>query len=148
MYSIDDIINNEIDEEDADNVMRNNSENEDGLENENDVGGEINTDNETEEVKKDVKDDEEKSKKPRKKSHRVVLNAETLKGPRGLKCMENIFSKLKFRGSGHEEQDLDTVMNTLQHWSHRLYPKFAFDDALDQIENLGRKKTVTVTFIL
>lgn len=100
-----------------------------------------------EEVKKDEEDDKEKSaKKVRKKSNRPVLNAERLKGPRGLICMEKIFSKLKFQGKGHEREDLDTVMTALHHWSHRLFPKYTFDDTLLQIEKLGTKKPVIVSF--
>lgn len=138
MYSIDDILNGDIDETQQENV--------DFEENDNEIKS--GSENENEEVKKDVKDedgDEKAVKKVRKKSTRVTLTAETLKKSRGLVCMEKTFQKLKFKGHGNEQQDLDTVMNALQHWCHRLYPKFTFDDTLEQLERLGTKKTVIVS---
>lgn len=35
-------------------------------------------------------------------------------------------------------------MKKLEHWAHRLYPKFQFDDCLDKIAALGKKKGVSV----
>lgn len=141
MYSIDEILNDDLDNvEDVDNVSHINEEN-DNLENPENEGNE-------DEVQKEENEDEDKNKKKTKRTvHRVVLNAERLKGPRGLICMEREFSKLKFKGRGYEQQDLDTAMNALQHWCHRLYPKYTFDDSLDQIEKLGLKKTVGVSIL-
>lgn len=139
MYSIDEILN---DINNDDNVLSGDENQENDLET---VEQQEDKDSETEEVKKDVKDDDT-AKKPKRKINRVNLNAETLKGPRGLLCMESTFSKLKFRGKGYEQQDLDTVMNSLQHWCHRLFPKYTFDDTLEQIERLGHKKSVGVSF--
>lgn len=139
MYSIDDILNGDIDETEEDNVIHEDNGND--LE-------DNNADDDNEEVKKDFTDEEQAAKKTRKTTTRVVLNAETLKGSRGLICMEKTFSKLKFRGRGHEQQDLDTVMNALQHWCHRLYPKFTVDDTIEQIEKLGTKKSVVVIYFI
>lgn len=33
-------------------------------------------------------------------------------------------------------------MKRLEHWAHRLFPKYTFDDCLFQIERLGKKKQV------
>lgn len=93
-------------------------------------------------------DEEKKSeKKPRKIGNRPKLNLERLKGPRGLPGMENLFSQIEFKGPGYERQDLAKVMNTLQYWTHRLFPKYSFDDTLEQLERLGTKKPVQVSNI-
>lgn len=67
-----------------------------------------------------------------------------LKGPRGLMILESWFSDMKFKGKGHEKEDLDALMCRLELWTHRLFPKFTFDDCLNRIEKLGHKKPVMV----
>lgn len=73
------------------------------------------------------------------------LNVDTLKGPRGLHILPKVFENVKFKGRGHEEQDLNLLMKNYEYWCHRLFPKFAFDDCLARIEKLGYKKTVEVS---
>nr|CAD7424510.1 unnamed protein product [Timema monikensis] len=68
------------------------------------------------------------------------LNAERLKGSRGIATLENVFKDFKFHGKGYEKHDLDRVMDQMKHWAHRLYPRFQFDDCLEKIEKLGHKK--------
>jgi hypothetical protein len=74
----------------------------------------------------------------------MKLDPERLKGPRGITVIENTFRDFKFHGKGHERVDLNRVMKRLEHWAHRLYPRFQFDDCLDKIEKLGQKKPVQV----
>ncbi|GLV40468.1 uncharacterized protein CBL_04269 [Carabus blaptoides fortunei] len=138
MYSVDDLINQLDDGSDGED---NGEENighsvEEAAEDGNEEGNQ-NSGNENE--------DENNSptkviKKPRKQSNRPKLDVERLKGPRGLMCMEKLFSKLEFQGHGHEKEDLDIIMNTMQYWCHRLFPKFSFDDTLEHLEKLGAKK--------
>lgn len=68
-----------------------------------------------------------------------------LKGPRGLLALEASFKDVKFKGKGYEKEDLDMVMTRLEQWTHRLFPKFTFDDTLEKVEQLGRKKIVSVS---
>lgn len=68
------------------------------------------------------------------------LNVERLKSDRGIHTVENYFKDMKFRGKGHERDDLNAVMKRLEHWAHRLYPNYTFDDFVAQVEKLGRKK--------
>lgn len=80
---------------------------------------------------------------PKKKTvrhPRLTLNAAVLCGPRGIIDMDSYFKGMKFKGKGHEREDLDAVMKRMQHWAHRMFPKYGFDDSLAAIENLGRKK--------
>lgn len=48
-----------------------------------------------------------------------TLNAERLKGPRGIIAIDDFFKDIKFKGKGYEKQDLDEVMKRLEHWAHR-----------------------------
>lgn len=65
---------------------------------------------------------------------------ERLKSDRGIHTVENYFKDFKFRGKGHEREDLNGVIKRLEHWAHRLYPNYQFDDFVTQVEKLGRKK--------
>lgn len=70
------------------------------------------------------------------------MNVERLKSDRGIHTVENYFNGMKFRGKGNERDDLNAVMKRLEHWAHRLYPNYTFDDFVTQVEKLGRKKEV------
>lgn len=83
-----------------------------------------------------------KVKKPKRKL--VTLNAEKLKGPRGIVAIDDFFQNVKLKGKGHEKEDLNEVMKRLEHWSHRMFPKYHFDDSLTKIERLGRKKEISL----
>lgn len=49
----------------------------------------------------------------------VTLNVERLKGQRGIIAIDDFYKNIKFKGKGHEKEDLDEVMLRLQHWAHR-----------------------------
>ena len=72
------------------------------------------------------------------------LNAERLKGPKGIQTIEKYFEGFKFHGKGYEKLDLDRVMKRMEHWAHRLFPKLEFDDFVERLENLGTKKELQV----
>uniref|UniRef100_A0A1I8P884 TIMELESS-interacting protein n=1 Tax=Stomoxys calcitrans TaxID=35570 RepID=A0A1I8P884_STOCA len=75
---------------------------------------------------------------------RPRLTVETLRGSRGIHTIEDYFKDITFKGKGNEKQDLDEVLRRLQHWGHRMYPTYKFDDILANIERLGKKKTLQV----
>lgn len=68
------------------------------------------------------------------------MNVERLKSERGIHTVEKYCADLKFRGKGHEREDLNNIMKRLEHWAHRLYPNYKFDDFIGVAEKLGRKK--------
>lgn len=72
------------------------------------------------------------------------LNAERLKGPKGIQTIEKYFESFKFHGKGYEKLDLDRVMKRMEHWAHRLFPKLEFDSFLERLEKLGTKKDLQV----
>ncbi|XP_034244756.1 TIMELESS-interacting protein [Thrips palmi] len=146
-YTTDDLFRDNLlgDPNDLDNLVEfrddaNNSDAEAGGDNER--GGE--GDDKDDEDQEDKKDGD---KKPEQKIVRIKrpqpkLDAERLKGPRGLKELRKCMSDVKFRGKGHEAEDLQRIMARMEHWSHRLFPKFQFDDFIEKVEKLGTKKVV------
>lgn len=67
---------------------------------------------------------------------------ERLKCDRGIHTVEEFYKHIKFMGRGHERHDLNNVMKRLEHFSHRLYPNYNFDDFLTTVEKLGKKKQI------
>lgn len=53
-----------------------------------------------------------------------------------------MFDKTKFKGKGHEAEDLRTLIRHMEHWAHRLFPRLQFEDFIDRVEYLGNKKEV------
>ncbi|PSN46928.1 hypothetical protein C0J52_14923 [Blattella germanica] len=91
---------------------------------------------------------EEPKKKRIVKNPQPKLNPERLKGPRGIAILEDSFKDFEYLGKGHERTDLNRVMKRLEHWAHRLFPRFQFDDCLEKIEKLGQKKPVQLIYEL
>ncbi|NWS69216.1 TIPIN protein, partial [Crotophaga sulcirostris] len=81
---------------------------------------------------------------PRKAVKRPMpkLDAQRLISERGLPALRHMFDNVKFKGKGHEAEDLKTLMRHMEHWAHRLFPKLQFDDFIDKVESLGNKKEV------
>lgn len=71
---------------------------------------------------------------------RYVLNVARLKGDRGIHTLEEYYKDIHFAGKGHEREDLDMIMKRMEHWAHRVYPKYNFTDFLSVTEKLGKKK--------
>ncbi|XP_051012600.1 TIMELESS-interacting protein [Acomys russatus] len=70
------------------------------------------------------------------------LDATRLTSERGLPALRHVFDNTKFKGKGHEAEDLKTLIRHMEHWAHRLFPKLQFEDFIDRVENLGNKKEV------
>lgn len=83
-----------------------------------------------------------KVKKVRRKL--VTLNETRLKGDRGIIAIEDFFKTFKPKGKGHEKHDLNDIMKRLEYWSHRMFPKYHFDDSLGRIDQLSKKKEIIV----
>lgn len=75
---------------------------------------------------------------------RPRLTVDTLQGPRGIHTIEDYFKDMKFHGKGYERKDLNEIMRRLQHWAHRMYPSYKFDDVVATIERLSKKKPLQV----
>lgn len=70
------------------------------------------------------------------------LDAQRLISERGLPALRHVFDTAKFKGKGHEAEDLKTLIRHMEHWAHRLFPKLQFEDFIDRVEYLGNKKEV------
>nr|XP_046191065.1 TIMELESS-interacting protein-like isoform X2 [Oncorhynchus gorbuscha] len=72
------------------------------------------------------------------------LDSQRLISERGLPALRNLFDNVHFKGKGHEAEDLRVLMQRMENWAHRLYPKLQFEDFIDKLETLGSKKEVQV----
>uniref|UniRef100_UPI003AABF0E1 TIMELESS-interacting protein-like n=1 Tax=Centroberyx gerrardi TaxID=166262 RepID=UPI003AABF0E1 len=70
------------------------------------------------------------------------VDSQRLISERGLPALRTLFDNVRFKGKGHEAEDLRLLMQKMENWAHRLYPKLQFDDFIDKIEKLGAKKEV------
>ncbi|XP_005457469.1 TIMELESS-interacting protein isoform X1 [Oreochromis niloticus] len=70
------------------------------------------------------------------------LQATWLISDRGLPALGTLFDNVQFKGKGHEAADLRLLMQKMENWAHRLYPKLQFEDFIDKVERLGSKKEV------
>ncbi|PWA23328.1 hypothetical protein CCH79_00018913 [Gambusia affinis] len=61
---------------------------------------------------------------------------------RGLPALRTLFANARFKGKGHEAEDLRLLMQKMENWAHRLFPKLQFEDFIDRVEKLGSKKEV------
>lgn len=68
------------------------------------------------------------------------LTIQLLRGPKGIHTIEDHFKGLKLRGKGYEREDLDEIMERLQSWGSFLYPLDTFDNLLNTIERLNKKR--------
>ncbi|XP_041324979.1 TIMELESS-interacting protein [Pyrgilauda ruficollis] len=76
------------------------------------------------------------------KRPRPRLDAQRLTSERGLPALRHMFDNVKFKGKGHEAEDLKTLIHHMEHWAHRLFPQLQFEDFIDVVESLGNKKEV------
>jgi len=86
-------------------------------------------------LKKATTEAEKKKRKPIPK-----LDVERLSGNRGFAVLPKLFTDVKWKGKGHEAGDLKILMNKMEHWAHRLFPKASFDDFIDRMEKQGYKQ--------
>ena len=52
--------------------------------------------------------------------------------------------KLKFKGKGNEQQDLDKLLNFFQIWGHELFPKLKFQSFVERTEKICKEKRLRV----
>ncbi|CAG0919303.1 unnamed protein product [Notodromas monacha] len=70
------------------------------------------------------------------------LDEVRLCGDMGLSKLPSEFKDFKWLGKGAELEEMDAVLQRVQLWAHRLFPKMAFEDFLQRVENLGAKRSV------
>ncbi|XP_061622219.1 TIMELESS-interacting protein-like isoform X2 [Phyllopteryx taeniolatus] len=70
------------------------------------------------------------------------LDPHRLTSEKGLPALRTLFDDVCFKGKGHEAEDVQLLMQKMENWAHRLYPKLQFEDFIDKVEKLGAKKEV------
>lgn len=65
-----------------------------------------------------------------------LLNQET-----GLPELLRMMSAITFR-QGREIKDMQRTIALMETWSHRLFPRYTFDDFLSKCETLGKKRPI------
>ncbi|KAG9341218.1 hypothetical protein JZ751_019658 [Albula glossodonta] len=61
------------------------------------------------------------------------LDSQRLISERGLPALRTLFDNA---------EDLRVLMQRMENWAHRLYPKLQFEDFIDKLESLGGKREV------
>ena len=54
----------------------------------------------------------------------------------GLSAIPNHIKPLKFKGKGHELDDITNICRAYEHWAHRLFPKMKFKDVLEKVTQI------------
>ncbi|KAE8618475.1 hypothetical protein XENTR_v10009393 [Xenopus tropicalis] len=70
------------------------------------------------------------------------LDGQRLASKRGLPALRHLFEGVKFKGKGHEAEDVKLLLRQMENWAHRLFPKLQFEDFLNRLESMGNKKEV------
>ncbi|KAK0210825.1 replication fork protection component Swi3-domain-containing protein [Desarmillaria ectypa] len=86
------------------------------------------------------KDDKKEQKKEKKKTAR--LNEALLVGPSGFPQLIKDTKDFKIKGKGHEEADLNRLLQRYQYWTQRMFPKTQFTDTVARIEKLCHSKVM------
>ncbi|KAK0483700.1 Swi3-domain-containing protein [Armillaria novae-zelandiae] len=86
------------------------------------------------------KDDKKEQKKEKKKIAR--LNEALLVGPSGFPQLIKDTKDFKIKGKGHEETDLNRLLQRYQYWTQRMFPKTQFTDTVQKIEKLCHSKVM------
>lgn len=73
---------------------------------------------------------------------RPKLNKDRLASARGIPELLRMSREVRWRGKGHELQDLDATLSALEHWGHRLFPRMDSSNFFGQLEKLGMKREV------
>ncbi|GJJ12109.1 hypothetical protein Clacol_006350 [Clathrus columnatus] len=85
------------------------------------------------------KNDERKQRRPIPK-----LDEERLLGPDGFPCLLKEYKTFKVSGKGRELQDLERLFRIYHAWTHRLFPKYQFQDTVERVEKLCRSRRMAV----
>eukprot|EP00123_Amoebidium_parasiticum_P021036 comp6047_c0_seq1/m.1883 comp6047_c0_seq1/g.1883 ORF comp6047_c0_seq1/g.1883 comp6047_c0_seq1/m.1883 type:complete len:309 (-) comp6047_c0_seq1:130-1056(-) len=80
-----------------------------------------------EEAQEDGKKKKAAAKKP-SNSKRPRLDENLLMSENGVKLLYRTVSQFKFKGEGHEGEDLRQLLRCYEIWAHRLYPAYTLKD--------------------
>lgn len=82
------------------------------------------------------------------KNPQIKLDDMRLCGQRGIPLVPKTFKDVKFKGKGHEVQDLDLYLSKMEHWAHRMFPKMVFDEVIERCDRLYKTKKLVKTTLI
>ncbi|OCT86741.1 hypothetical protein XELAEV_18020429mg [Xenopus laevis] len=106
------------------------------------AGDEADGDDWTENAGQTQRDEAPKPARRVVKRPQPKLDGQRLASKRGLPALRHMFDGVKFKGKGHEAEDLKILLRQMENWAHRLFPKLQFEDFLNRLESMGNKKEV------
>nr|POE89775.1 chromosome segregation in meiosis protein 3 [Quercus suber] len=93
-----------------------------------------------------VKDVDEEVKIRKKRTPVPKLDETLLLSEKGIPRLRKVAkTRLKFKGKGHEFNDMARLLNTYQLWLDDMYPRAKFRDGLTMVEKLGHGKRMQIT---
>nr|CAD2207490.1 unnamed protein product [Meloidogyne enterolobii] len=92
-----------------------------------------------------TEEDETKNSKRKIRRPQPKLSERELTSEKGIEALKASFDNFNFPKEYDPYQKLDILLNKMECWAHNLFPKMNFDDCLDKIEKLGRKRLVQAT---
>lgn len=82
--------------------------------------------------------------KTRKRRVMAKLNDERLLSARGIPYLRsNVIKSIRFKGKGHEKEDIARLLNSYQAWAHSLFPKANFDNFIVLARKVGSTPSFT-----
>uniref|UniRef100_A0A1I8B8F7 TIMELESS-interacting protein n=1 Tax=Meloidogyne hapla TaxID=6305 RepID=A0A1I8B8F7_MELHA len=92
------------------------------------------------------KTEEDENKNKRKiRRPQPKLSEREITSEKGIEALKTSFNNFNFPNEYNPYQKLEILLNKMECWAHNLFPKMNFDDCLDKIEKLGRKRLVQAT---
>ncbi|CAL8082587.1 unnamed protein product [Calicophoron daubneyi] len=79
------------------------------------------------------------------KNPRPKFDPPRLLGDNGLPALLKAFQNVKFKGKGHEFEDLDRLLFVYEAWANRLVPKSTFPEVIERLEKVGSRREIQVT---
>lgn len=61
-----------------------------------------------------------------------------------LGCVNTVITAHPLHSFLIQAENLKLLMQKMENWAHRLYPKMQFEEFIDKVESLGGKKEVQV----
>ncbi|TIC20606.1 Swi3-domain-containing protein [Wallemia mellicola] len=86
----------------------------------------------------DQDNDEAGTEKPKRVLAKI--DPERLLGQNGLPALLASSKNWKFRGKGHEIEDLKKLLSYYQLWAHKMFPKTQFSDTIEKVEKMCHQR--------
>ena len=76
---------------------------------------------------------------------RAKLDSARILGPNGFNLLFTRAKRLRFKGRGHETEDLRQLISFYKDWAHGLFPKLPYEDVIKMVERRCRTRDLHVS---